>query len=121
MNAHRRSLLLATLTLLVAPLALAADAPAGLGTWDVVAVTPEGEMPAVLTLKVVENQLEAQFELAGAPRNVNDEKVLDNVLTMNVEYEGGVYSVQAKLDGDTMAGTWQGGAMSGTLKGKRRP
>jgi hypothetical protein len=37
-----------------------------------------------------------------------------------VQYEGGVYDVELKVDGDAMEGTWQGGGYSGTLKAKRR-
>jgi hypothetical protein len=32
-----------------------------------------------------------------------------------------MYSVEAKIDGDTMEGNWSGGGNSGTLKAKRRP
>jgi hypothetical protein len=38
-----------------------------------------------------------------------------------VQYEGGVYDVEAKIAGDALEGTWQGGGSSGTLKAKRRP
>ena len=123
MNTPRRSLLalLALLTLPVAPLALAADAPKAAGTWDIVATTPQGELPAVLTLKIVDGQPKAEFELAGAPRTVSDEKLANDVLTMKVEYEGGSYGVEAKIEGDSMTGTWQGNGNSGELKAKRRP
>ena len=43
------------------------------------------------------------------------------MLTLKVEYEGGAYDVEAKVDGDAMTGTWQGGGYSGELKAKRRP
>jgi hypothetical protein len=38
-----------------------------------------------------------------------------------VQYEGGLYDIEAKVDGDAMEGSWQGGGNSGTLKAKRRP
>jgi hypothetical protein len=121
MNVTRRSLLVFTLALLAAPLVTAADTPKAAGTWDVVATTPQGEMQAVLTLKLVDGQPKAEFELAGAPRTVTDEKLAGSVLTLKVEYEGGTYDVEGKIDGDTMTGTWQGGGYSGELKAKRRP
>ena len=46
-------------------------------------------MQAVLTLKMVDGQPKAEFELAGALRTVTDEKLADGVLTLKVEYEGG--------------------------------
>jgi len=109
--------------LLLAPLsspAVAGDDEA-LGTWDIVAQTPQGEMAAGLTLTKAEGALKAEFELEGVTRTVRNEKVEDGVLTMQVMYDGVYYDVEAKLDGDTMEGTWSGGGNSGTLKATRRP
>jgi hypothetical protein len=113
--------LLAVLLLasLAAPAAAGDDA--ALGTWDLVAQTPQGEMTAVLTLAKAEGALKAEIELGGVPRTVRNEKVTDGVLTMQVMYDGTYYDVEAKLDGDTMEGTWSGGGNSGTLKATRRP
>jgi hypothetical protein len=120
-NAKRLTLVLVALLLAAGPFALAADAPKAVGAWDVVAQTPNGEMPSVLTLKAVEGGIKAEFELDGAARTVSDEKLVGDVLTLKVQYEGGVYDVEAKITGDTLEGTWQGGGYSGTLKAKRRP
>jgi hypothetical protein len=120
-NAARLTLVLAALVLAVSPLALAADAPKAVGTWDVVAQTPNGEMPSVLTIKASEGGVKAEFELDGAARTVSDEKLVGDVLTFKVQYEGGIYDVEAKIAGDALEGTWQGGGASGTLKAKRRP
>lgn len=120
-NAARLTLVLAALVLAVAPLAPAADAPTVVGTWDAVASTPDGDMTSVITVKRVEGALKAEIELGGMQRIVTDEKLEANVFRMKVQYEGGVYDVEAKIDGDTLDGTWQGGGNSGTLKAKRRP
>ena len=45
---------------------------------------------------------------------------MGDVLTFKVQYDGGVYDVEAKIAGDTLEGTWQGSGVSGTLKAKRR-
>lgn len=97
------------------------ETPQAVGTWDVVATTPQGELPSVLTVKMVEGQPKAVFELGGLERLVTDEKLEANLLTLKVEYEGGVYDVEAKVDGASMTGSWQGGGYSGELTGKRRP
>ena len=120
-NAARLTLVLIALVLAALPLALAADTPKALGTWDVVAQTPNGEMPSVLTIKAAEGGVKAEFELGGAARTVSDEKLVGDVLTFKVQYEGGLYGVEAKITGDTLEGTWQGNDASGTLKAKRRP
>jgi hypothetical protein len=120
-NPTRLTLVLALLFAVAVPLASAADAPKAAGTWDVVATTPNGDMPSVLVLKQVDGALKATFELDGVERVVTDEKLEGDVLRMKVQYEGGVYDVEAKVAGDAMEGTWQGGGYSGTLKAKRRP
>jgi hypothetical protein len=120
-SATRLAVILATFVLAAAPLALAADAVKPLGTWDTVATTPDGEMSSVLVIKQVDGALKAEMELAGVARTVTEEKLEGDVLRMKVQYEGGVYDVEAKITGDTLEGTWQGGGYSGTLKGKRRP
>jgi len=120
-NVARLTLVVAALILAVAPLALAADAPKVVGTWDAVATTPNGDMPSVITIKQVEGALKAEIEIDGVPRVVTDEKLEGDLVRMKVQYEGGVYDVEAKIAGDALEGTWQGGGYSGTLKAKRRP
>jgi len=119
-NLVRLTLVLAVLLACV-PLVSAADAPTVVGTWDAVSSTPNGEMPAVITIKQVDGALKAEIELEGEKRVVTDEKREGDVFRMKVQYEGGVYDVEAKITGDVLEGTWQGGGYSGTLKAKRRP
>jgi hypothetical protein len=112
--------LLATLALVV-PLALAGDAAKVVGTWDAVAVTPEGDMPAVLTLAETDGALEAKMEIGGMPRTIEDENLEGDVLTMTVMYDGAPYDVELTVDGDTMEGTYTGSAASGAMKATRQP
>ena len=115
------TLVLAAVLLACVPFASAADAPKVVGTWDVLASTPNGEMSAVLVVKQVDGALKAQIEIESVERTVTDEKLEGDVFRMKLQYEGGVYDVEAKIAGDTMEGTWQGGGYSGTLTAKRRP
>ena len=114
------ALLVSIAVLLLVPLAGAGDGAQALGTWDIVASTPDGDIPSVLTLSDVEGVFTAEIEIGGAKREVSDEALADGVLTLKVQYEGTLYDVEAKLDGDAMEGTWTGGGNSGTLKAKRR-
>jgi len=120
-TAARLTLVLAALVLAALPPAIAADAPKAVGTWDAIASTPNGDMPSVITIKQVEGALKAEIEIDGLQRIITDEKLEGDVFRMKVQYEGGVYDVEAKIAGDALEGTWQGGGYSGTLKAKRRP
>jgi hypothetical protein len=120
-NALRLTFVLAALVLAALPLALAADAPKAVGTWDAVASTPNGEMPSVIVIKQVDGALKAEIELDGVSRVITDEKLEGDVFKMKLQYEGGIYDIEVKMAGDTFEGTWQGGGYSGTLKAKRRP
>jgi hypothetical protein len=115
------TLVLAAAVFVLAPLASAADAVQVVGTWDAVATTPNGDMPSVITVKQVDGALKAEIEIEGTPRTITDEKLVGDVFSMKVQYEGGVYDVEAKIAGDTFDGTWQGGGYSGTRKATRRP
>ena len=99
----------------------AKEAPKLVGAWDAVAATPQGELPVVVTIKLVEGQPKCEIEVAGAKQVVSDEKLAGDVLSMKVSYEFGVYDVTAKANGNALEGTWQGGGYSGALKGTRRP
>ena len=100
--------------------ATAADVTA-VGTWDMVAETPNGPMPSVLVLKKVEGKLKAEVDLAGMKREVSEETLAGDVFKMKVMYDSVLYLIQTKITGSTMEGTWDGGGNSGTLKATRRP
>ncbi|HYN03907.1 MAG TPA: hypothetical protein VE359_15770, partial [Vicinamibacteria bacterium] len=98
-NAARLTLVLAAFVLAALPLALAADAPKALGTWDAVSSSPNGDLASVIVIKQVEGVLKAEIQIEGAERTVTDEKLEGNVFRMKVQYEGGVYDVEAKIEG----------------------
>ena len=98
-----------------------ASEKAALGTWDIVASTPDGPMPSVMTVTRAEGKLKAEIELGGLKRTVSDETLEGDVLKLKVEYEGVVYAIQGKIAGDALEGTWEGGGNSGALTAKRRP
>jgi hypothetical protein len=107
--------------LVLAGMPAGADEKAALGTWDVVASTPDGPMPSVMTVTKAEGKLKAEIVLGGLNRTVSDELLEGDVFKLKVEYEGVVYALQAKIAKDAMEGNWEGGGNSGTLTAKRRP
>jgi hypothetical protein len=126
--AARLTLLLPLVLLASASLAPAAEKPQVTaevtvveGTWDAVASTPEGDIPATITIKKTESGPRAEVDIFGLKRTVTNEKLEGNVFRMTVEYEGNLYAAEGKVEGDALDGTWQGASYSGTLKAKRRP
>jgi hypothetical protein len=123
-NAARLALLLSLAFLAAAPApaqGVAGEVPLVVGIWDAVVTTPEGDMPAVISIRQAETGLKAEVDVAGFKRAVTNEKLEGSVLRMRVEYEGNFYDVEGKVEGDVLDGTWQGASYSGTLKAKRRP
>jgi len=120
-HSTRTPLILLAVLALAAPLVLAGDAPKVVGTWDAVAVTPEGDMPAVLVIAEKEGTLEAEMDIGGMKREISDEKLEGAVFTMTVMYDGVPYDVELTVDGDAMEGTYTGSAASGALTAKRQP
>jgi hypothetical protein len=105
---------------LAAPLLLAHDVDV-VGKWDAVAETPEGDMPAVLTIAKKDGALDASMEIGGIDRPVSDVKLDGHTLEWTVMYDGVPYDVEVEIDGDTMEGTYSGSAASGALTGTRQP
>ena len=115
------SLAISLVALIAVAVAASAGEKAALGTWDIVASTPDGPLPSVMTVTRAEGKLKAEIELGGLKRTVSDETLEGDVLKLKVEYEGVVYAIQGKIAGDALEGTWEGGGNSGALTAKRRP
>ena len=99
----------------------AAEDVKAVGTWDLVSQTPNGPMNSVMTIKSVDGKLKAEIELEGAKQEVSDESLTGDLLKLKMTYEGVPYTIEGKIKGDTLEGTWEGNGLSGGLKGTRRP
>ncbi len=107
-NAARLILTIAAVLIAAASLAVAADAPKAVGTWDVVSTTPNGDLSSVIVIKQVDGALKAEIEIDGLKRIVTDEKLEGDVFRMKVQYEGGIYDVEMKIAGDAIEGVGRG-------------
>jgi hypothetical protein len=119
-HSARTFFILLAVCALAAPLALAGEAKV-VGTWDAVAVTPEGDLPALLTITEKEGSLEATMDIGGMERQISDEKLEGELFSMTVMYDGIPYDVELMVEGDTMEGTYTGSAASGAFTAKRQP
>ena len=100
---------------------VADDAAAVAGLWDAVASTPDGELPALMTITDEDGAVVVEMKIGGVARDVSKETLEGQTLTMTVLYDGAPYEVELTVDGDTMKGTYSGSAASGSLKATRRP
>ena len=107
--------------ILLSPPAHAGDASKVVGVWDLVASTPDGDLPSVLTITAAGEELEVEMTLSGMARRVSDPKMEGDVFRMKVHVDGVPYDVEATVDGDKLDGKWFGTEASGTLKATRRP
>jgi hypothetical protein len=92
------------------------------GTWDSVAVTPNGDLPVLLELKMNGDQLsgELQSEMGALP--IQSISFKDNLLQFEVTLNSGTYRIQAKLEGDKLTGGWgpASGGEGGAWRAARR-
>ena len=91
-----------------------------LGTWEMTSSTPENDVSWTLTIDHKNGKYEATISgAAGGNGPVKDLRVDGNTVHFGVEYEGAEYSVDLKLEGDLLTGTWSGGGNSGEAKGQK--
>ena len=92
------------------------------GVWDCTAITPDGEA-LKFTLKVQEEvgRIAGTMEDARGSTPIVDPKLADSKLIFKVDYNGATYTLELKISGDKLEGTYKGEPASGQFKGARRP
>jgi len=81
------------------------------GTWDGQAVTPDGtEVPLTLTMKKAEADYSGTVGAMGQDFSLENAKFKDGTLTFEFPFSSGGESLritmELKLDGEKLAGTW---------------
>jgi hypothetical protein len=90
------------------------------GDWAVVSESSYGETYHLrLTLKEVDGELSGTLGTPEGPVDLRNIQLQGDELTFEVWIAGSSYSVQAKVDGDEMTGTWRGGGDTGTVKARK--
>jgi hypothetical protein len=109
------------LLLICSAVALRADAPAAIGTWDCVSETPDGDQVKwSLTIKDEGGTLTG---VAGGDQGdmpVKDLKVEGDDVSFKVDVDANTYEVKFTVNGSGCEGKWSGAGASGTLKGTKR-
>ncbi len=107
-----------------APAAAASKAAAGsvLGTWNVIASTPDGEMRFVAEFKQANDVLTGSFTTPDGAIALQKPAFADGKLSFSLDYMGGTYRVEANLVDDKLTGKWAdvGGGASGGLTAERK-
>lgn len=109
------------LALLLAPAALCLAAASGaIGAWDCTAISPDGEaLRFTLTIQEENGQLAGTVRSADGETRISAVKYQNSTLTFKVDYQGAPYTLELKVEGDKLAGTYRGEAASGEVKGTR--
>ena len=98
-------------------------APGIAGTWDSVAVTPGGELAAVLSLKQEGGGLTGTMSSDRGSVSLSALAFAEGKLHFEIELGGAVYKVDAAMEGDKLKGQWtpaaggEGGQWSASRKG----
>ncbi len=111
-----RAILIALLLASVLPAAIDAA-----GAWDCSAISPDGE-PVKFTLKLREEAggLAAAVETAQREMQLGPVKYQNSTVTFKVEYQGAMYTLELKISGNKLAGTYKGDPATGEVKGTRK-
>jgi len=109
-----------------APAASAAPAaqsvPEIAGSWNIVAVTPDGNMQFVAELAQAGEALKGALKAPDSTIEMKNVAYANNKLTFEVDYMGGTYRIEATLANDKLTGKWAAvaGSENGTLTGERK-
>jgi hypothetical protein len=92
------------------------------GVWDCTAITPDGEA-LKFTLKIQEEggRIAGTIEDARGSTKIVDPKLEDSMLIFKADYDGATYTLELKISGDKLEGTYKGEGASGQVKGARKP
>lgn len=117
----RCSLWLAALVILAASslLAQTGNQPF-LGTWNLVATTPDGDkVPFALIIKEQEGKLTGTLKFDANEGEAKDFSVADGVVKFQAPYEGDFYGIELKLVEGKLTGKWHGTDSEGEISGTK--
>jgi hypothetical protein len=106
------------MALLACAAALAADCPA-VGTWTIISTNGEETQ---WTMKVTEQDGKLAGTLSGDPGEfpLVDPKMDGDAFSFRVTVGDAEYTVQTKIAGKKLEGSYKGGGIEGTLKGDKQ-
>ncbi len=92
------------------------------GVWDCTATTPNGEdLKFTLTIQEEGGRIDGTIADARGSTKIVDPKLEDSTLTFKTDYDGATYTLELKISGDKLEGTYKGETASGPFKGARKP
>ena len=92
------------------------------GVWDCTAITPDGEaLKFTLTIQEEGGRIAGTIGDARGSAKIVDPKLEESKLIFKTDYDGATYTLELKISGDKLEGTYKGEAASGQVKGARKP
>jgi len=99
---------------------LAAQKPA-VGIWQCVSDSPDGEQYRwTVTVKEEDGKLSGTISGAPGEYSMVEPRYENGVFSFKVQIEGQLYTVEARISGDKLEGTWKGGSSQGVIKGTKQ-
>ncbi len=97
-------------------------APEVLGSWNVVAASPEGNLQFIAEVQQDGQAFKGTLKAPDGSIEMKEVAFSGGKLTFVVDYMGGTYRVEATIAGDKLTGKWSavGGSDSGSLSGERK-
>lgn len=117
----RLSLWLVALMILAASSLLAqSDSQPLVGTWNLVAITPDGDkVPFALIIKEQDGKLTGTLKFDANEGEAKDFTVAEGVVKFQAPYEGNYYDIELKLVEGKLTGTWHGTDSEGEISGTK--
>jgi uncharacterized cupredoxin-like copper-binding protein len=92
------------------------------GAWDCAAMTPDGAaLKFTLTIQEEGGRIAGTIGDARETTKIVDPKIEDSKLIFKTDYDGATYTLELKISGDKLEGTYKGDGASGQVKGARKP
>ncbi len=97
------------------------DIKALVGKWKMTSISPDGDsIPWTLQVKEDDGKLAASvISQDGTEQPIKDLNTDEGKVKFKAPYEGELYDIELKMDGDKLTGTWSGNGDSGKTSGQR--
>ncbi len=115
----RRIVVFSLLTFLMALGLFAQDPSALIGKWNMSSESDSGAVEWTLVLRDADGKLMGFLATEGPEAPAKNFTYADGVIKFIAPYQGDDYTIELKMQGDKLVGTWSGGGNDGKTTGAK--